>query len=625
MIATYYKNIFAEEGSFMQISECLNRIKSGESKKTIEQIRLTIDKEKANSLKKNLPSICLSGTFKGSRKDENLIDHSGFIVLDFDDVKDTETLKHQMIGHKFVKATWVSPSGKGVKALVEIADKTKHREHFESLREDFPEIDKSGINVSRVCYESYDPEIFINDKTVPYNKFIEVKKYQDKITETDDYKKFKNLLTWMYNRGDAFVEGKRNDYVFKLASACSRFGIDIYYAEQYMKSELLTQDNTFKDTELLYTIKNAYNRGKNQFGSAIFENDKLVDVKTRKEVELPNVEIDENGKFKDVVYGIDVKYEAMRLYDYGFEGAETTGIPEVDVHWKWKKGEITLLSGIGNMGKSSYLKYLMLMKSISNGWKFALFAPEDFPAHEFYHELTELYVGQSLTPDNINRISRDNYEEVYDWVEKHYFFVYPKDTLSSPDYIKQVFLELIVKEKVNAVCIDPFNQLDNDYSKTGGRDDRYLEVTLADFKRFAQVNDVPFLVVAHPKGGLKKDPKGNYECPDVYDLAGGAMYNNKMDNILIYHRPYRGEDPSSSVAEMHSKKIRRQKVVGKLGKIEFKLKPYSRRFLFNDVDHMEVLIQSKITNKSEPIQERSMFDISTENNIPHFEQIERPF
>jgi len=31
MIATYYKNIFAEEGSFMQISECLNRIKSGES------------------------------------------------------------------------------------------------------------------------------------------------------------------------------------------------------------------------------------------------------------------------------------------------------------------------------------------------------------------------------------------------------------------------------------------------------------------------------------------------------------------------------------------------------------------------------------------------------------------
>jgi hypothetical protein len=47
MIATYYKNIFAEEGSFMQISECLNRIKSGESKKTIEQIANKIDKTAA--------------------------------------------------------------------------------------------------------------------------------------------------------------------------------------------------------------------------------------------------------------------------------------------------------------------------------------------------------------------------------------------------------------------------------------------------------------------------------------------------------------------------------------------------------------------------------------------------
>jgi 5'-3' exonuclease len=115
------------------------------------------------------------------------------------------------------------------------------------------------------------------------------------------------------------------------------------------------------------------------------------------------------------------------------------------------------------------------MKSISKGWRFALYVPEDFPAHEFYHELVELYVGMDLTPDNLNRVDRKTYIEVYDWVDKHYFFVYPKDVVSSPEYVKQVFLELIIKEKVNAVVIDPFNQLDNDYSKTGGRDDKYLE------------------------------------------------------------------------------------------------------------------------------------------------------
>lgn len=625
MKISHYDSLFEKNSNTITIEESLQRIKTGKSKTIVEEIRNTLDKEKQSSMKKRLPLVCFSGVFDIARRDENLVEHSGFIVLDFDHIEDVETLKHKMIAYNFVKAAWVSPSGNGVKALVQIADKTKHREHFESLREDFPDVDKSGINISRACFESYDPDIFINEKTISYNKFIEVKKYQDKITETDDYKKFKNLLTWMYNRGDTFVEGKRNDYVFKLASACSRFGIEIYNAEQFMKSELLTLDNTFKEDELISTIKNAYNRGKNQFGSAVFENNKLVDLKTRKEVELPSVEYDENGKFKDVIYGIDVKYDALRLYDYGFEGAESTEIPEIDMCWKWKKGEITLLSGIGNYGKSTFLKYLMLMKSISNDWKFALFVPEDFPAHEFYHELVELYVGMDLTPDNLNRVDRKSYIEIYDWIDKHYFFVYPKDVVSSPDYVKQVFLELIIKEKVNAVCIDPFNQLDNDYSKTGGRDDKYLEFTLADFKRFAQVNDVPFIVVAHPKGGLKKDNGGNYECPDVFDLAGGAMWNNKMDNILFYHRPYRGENPTFPNAEMHSKKIRRQKVVGKLGTVKFELKPKSRRFLFNGVDHMENLLKLKKPNKIDENTERSMFDISTENSIPNFELIERPF
>jgi hypothetical protein len=222
------------------------------------------------------------------------------------------------------------------------------------------------------------------------------------------------------------------------------------------------------------------------------------------------------------------------------------------------------------------------------GYKWALFAPEDFPAHEFYHDLVEILLGEDMTPNNYKRHTRATYEQTYDYISKHFFFVYPKDISSTPEYIKERFLELIIKEKVNGVVIDPFNQLDNDYSKVGGRDDKYLEVVLADFKRFAQINNIPFIIVAHPKGGIKKDAKGNYECPDVFDLAGGAMWNNKMDNILIYHRPYRGENPELTNCQLHSKKIRRQKTVGAIGVLDFNLKRYSRRFLFgNDIDYIE--------------------------------------
>ena len=45
----------------------------------------------------------------------------------------------------------------------------------------------------------------------------------------------------------------------------------------------------------------------------------------------------------------------------------------------------------------------------------------------------------------------------------------------------------------------------------------------------------------------------------VKHLSGGAMWNNKMYNILVYHRPAHQQDPTSPAAELHFKKIKRQK------------------------------------------------------------------
>jgi twinkle protein len=90
-------------------------------------------------------------------------------------------------------------------------------------------------------------------------------------------------------------------------------------------------------------------------------------------------------------------------------------------------------------------------------------------------------------------------------------------------------------------------------------------------------------VVAHPHK-LRKEQDGNYPCPDVFDLADGAMWNNKMDNIIVYHRPNHQKDPNSSVCELHSKKIRRQKQVGKKGVLEFEYYRTQRRYYVNGRD-----------------------------------------
>jgi hypothetical protein len=95
------------------------------------------------------------------------------------------------------------------------------------------------------------------------------------------------------------------------------------------------------------------------------------------------------------------------------------------------------------------------------------------------------------------------------------------------------------------VIIDPFNQMGNDYAKTGGRSDKYLETTLSLFSKFAKDQKLYFFIVAHPAKPVKlsKDVL-NYPCPDYYDIADGAMWANKMDNILMFHRPMRQQEPN---------------------------------------------------------------------------------
>jgi hypothetical protein len=250
------------------------------------------------------------------------------------------------------------------------------------------------------------------------------------------------------------------------------------------------------------------------------------------------------------------------------------------------------------------------MRILLHKEKFALFAPEDNPAEEFYHDMVEIILGMDCTPRNINRPSENVYSDTYDFISKHLFYVYPKEIAPSPDYIKERFLELIIKEKISGCIIDPFNQMSNDYNSSGGRTDKYLETFLSDCSRFAQNNDVYFLIVAHPKL-MKKDTTGSYPCPDVFDVADGAMWNNKMDNILVYHRPDHQTNPNSNICELHTKKIRRQKTVGKKGLINFALDRQTRRFYFGGKDYLAMLQKPK--EEAKTLQPSTDFEKEVDN------------
>lgn len=147
--------LFDEQIHEIGVDKALERIKVGKSREKVEQIR-NGDK----SLKKHLPVVLFSGTFN-KREDVSMIQHSGFIVLDFDNITEVEDAKMKLATDEYSYATWISPSGNGVKVLVRITNPEHHHDHFRALLayHEKPyglELHSSGSNLSRACSESYD-------------------------------------------------------------------------------------------------------------------------------------------------------------------------------------------------------------------------------------------------------------------------------------------------------------------------------------------------------------------------------------------------------------------------------------------------------------------------------------
>ncbi len=120
-----------------------------------------------------LPAFTVSGEFATRGKD-GLIRHSGLVCLDFDNVADPEALKRLLEDILYIRYAALSVSGRGVFAIIEIADPTKHKEYFQALVEYFAkrgiEVDKQCGDVSRLRVASYDSAPYINDNAIVWDK-----------------------------------------------------------------------------------------------------------------------------------------------------------------------------------------------------------------------------------------------------------------------------------------------------------------------------------------------------------------------------------------------------------------------------------------------------------------------
>lgn len=119
------------------------------------------------ALKAELPGILFSGTF--SKRDNGSLEaYSGLLCADLDTLGEKLSLvKESLKNYPFVRAVMVSPSGDGLKVVINVInDPARHDDSFRAVRKFFKEeagldIDEKCKDLARINFLTYDPDLWI--------------------------------------------------------------------------------------------------------------------------------------------------------------------------------------------------------------------------------------------------------------------------------------------------------------------------------------------------------------------------------------------------------------------------------------------------------------------------------
>ena len=252
--------------------------------------------------------------------------------------------KLKLTKDKYTHSVFVSPSGNGLKVIVRIPmDAENHINYFLALENyyDSKYFDKTCKNISRVCYESYDPLIFINKESKVWDKIADVEYKEFTSTDsptipiTEENKIVEILVKW-WTKKYPMTEGQRNHNVYILAMAFNDYGVQPSLAG-YILNQYASKDFTQK--EIKRTIDSAYSN-RQKFGTKYYEDDVAIN-KIRQQLRQGVSKKEIRQQFENTAVGGDVLDAVMERAEndnskYVFWTKSDKGVVKV-VHVEFKR------------------------------------------------------------------------------------------------------------------------------------------------------------------------------------------------------------------------------------------------------------------------------------------------
>lgn len=283
MVVSIFKN-FNEVVQNQKIIEVLEDIKTGKYKNVITYLRKSLAESKMEAYeraKKSLPAFTPSACFKGGRKLEFITAYTQMVVLDIDKLSKEQLTNAKALASQspYTFASFTSPSGNGLKIFVKVnSSQENHKDAFLALQKYYEEllalpIDKSGKDVTRLCFVSFDTDLFLNENAsiFPIISTEDLRPFIEQNSEAIDEPKIEDFSSLNFQhpssdflpiyehcvrfteKKESYINGNRNNFVHLLACNLNRKGVPLPASMGFILS-----DYNYDAQEVMTTVNSAY-------------------------------------------------------------------------------------------------------------------------------------------------------------------------------------------------------------------------------------------------------------------------------------------------------------------------------------------------------------------------------
>lgn len=225
-------------------------------------------------------------------------------------------------------------------------------------------------------------------------------------------------------------------------------------------------------------------------------------------------------------------YQIDNLPKISLQTAVRAGVSGVDDLWRFRTGEISVLAGVPNHGKTCLANQLGISLAMNRGWSVAWFSPEQHPSIQL-ERMKACYLDQDL-----RFASEANLKRAEEFIRSHVVWIAPEvDEDSSVEWLLERMAIVAWRFNCRMVIADTWNQIVHDRG-VEWREDEYEREMLKRFRRTLSDCSMHGMILVHPRKPQTDNKDGKPPVPSGYSISGSSHWVNSPDlGATIYRMP----------------------------------------------------------------------------------------